>query len=461
MDAIFGVVRIPLDGLAVLAALLCAYQLRAANIDLVPGFQLLEPASTLPPLAYYVPAFVLPGIAVYIVLAACNGLYTLRSTLSAWIEMGRIALTVIFWFTIVIAWFFLVLKQLFFSRILLVHSAVFMTLFLVLARAALLFLQRSLLRLGYGRLIVVSVGSQEIVRLARETLLHDYHYLYVGHLSDLTALQHIAPGQPLDLVLQTDPNPGSDQTIQLIEYCRAHHIGYGFLPPVLADVPHLLQVERLGLLPLIRFRPTPLDGWGRIWKRAFDVVVSMVALMLLSPFLLLIALATLADSGWPVFYVSRRVGQNGRRVIPVLKFRSMTADADTRKQQLAELNHRRDGPLFKIKNDPRVTRVGKTLRRFSLDELPQLLSVITGHMSLVGPRPHLPEEVERYNPEQCRVFAVKPGITGLAQVSGRSDLTFEEEVRLDLQYVEEWSIRLDLWILWRTVFIVMSREGAD
>ena len=267
--------------------------------------------------------------------------------------------------------------------------------------------------------------------------------------------------QQIDLVLQTDPNPESDATITLINYCRSHQIGYAFLPPVLADVPHQLMVERLGLLPMIRFQPTPLDGWGRVLKRVFDIIASAFLLIIFSPFFTLFALLVLFDGGWPIFYVSMRIGENGRRRVSIFKFRSMVPDADVRKRDLVEMNHRRDGPLFKIHDDPRVTRVGRFLRRFSFDELPQLLNVLFGQLSLVGPRPHLPDEVDRYSLEQRRVFAVKPGVTGLAQISGRSDLSFDDEVRLDLQYIEEWSLLLDLWILWRTVFTVFSRKGAD
>jgi lipopolysaccharide/colanic/teichoic acid biosynthesis glycosyltransferase len=193
----------------------------------------------------------------------------------------------------------------------------------------------------------------------------------------------------------------------------------------------------------------------------FDITVSGFFLILLSPLLLVIAIIVVLDSGWPVFYVSKRVGQHGRRMVPTLKFRSMVKHADIMKSELITQNHRTDGPLFKIRNDPRVTRAGAVLRRWSLDELPQLFNVLFGQMSLVGPRPHLPDEVELYKPEERRVFAVKPGITGLAQVSGRSDLPFKEEVRLDLQYIEEWSMRMDVWILWRTLMVVISRKGAD
>ncbi len=460
-EAVFGVVRLPVDALAVAASLLLSYRLREANVDLVPGIQLLDPAHSLPPISYYLSTFVIPGMLTYLILSAFLGLYTLRTTFGAWAEAGRIMVAALFWVGLVIAWYFLVLKQLFFSRVLLMHGTVFIILFVGLARASLLLLQRSLLTLGIGRVTVLSVGAKPLQGLARETLTMDYHYAYLGHVSDLAGLQRMALQRELDLVLQTDPTPQSDGTIALIEYCRNHHIGYGFLPPVLADVPHMLEVDRLGLLPLMRFRPTPLDGWGRILKRTFDLCMSALLLVILSPVLLLISIFILIDSGWPIFYQSRRVGQYGRSMVRVIKFRSMVRDADIRKEELTQLNHRRDGPLFKIKNDPRVTRVGRVLRRWSLDELPQLFNVLVGQMSLVGPRPHLLEEVQYYRQEQRRVFAVKPGITGLAQVAGRSDLKFEDEVRLDLQYIEEWSIPLDLWVLWRTLFVVIGRQGAD
>jgi exopolysaccharide biosynthesis polyprenyl glycosylphosphotransferase len=461
IEVLFGVLRVPLDALAIVAALLLSYRLRQANINLFPLGQFAEGAGTLPPLPEYLSSFVAPSIFVFLALAAVLGLYTLRSTLSAWSEVGMVWVIAALWMIIVIGWYFLYLREFIFSRALLLYGVFFIAAFATVGRMALTLLQRSLLRAGIGRRVVVSVGKQALAIHAHQTLKHDEHYWYLGHIADLDALKRFMHQRPIDLVLQTDPNPDSDRTIALISYCRSHHVGYGFLPPVLADVPHQLRVDRLGLLPLIRFQPTPLDGWGRVFKRLFDIVISLVSIIVLSPLLLLTALLILIDSGWPVFYISVRTGEQGRKRMHVLKFRSMVKDADTKKAELLAQNHRRDGPLFKMKNDPRVTRIGRILRRTSIDELPQLFNVLAGHMSLVGPRPHLPEEVARYSLEQRRVFAVKPGITGLAQVSGRSDLSFEEEVRLDLQYIEEWSILLDLWIMWRTVWTLVSRKGAD
>lgn len=460
-EAIFGVLRVPLDAFAVGLALLVAYRLRQYNVNVLPWSDLADATRHLPALAWYINTFLLPSVAVILSLSAMLGLYTLRSNRSAWIETGRIIVVTGLWVVIVMTWYLLVLRELFFSRALLLYGAVLIMVLMAVIRATLTVIQRAMLRQGIGKRMVVSVGMQGLSEAALRTLQDDERYQYLGHLPDLDSFKRILQKRSVDLIIQTDPNPQGEATVALINYCRSHHIEYAFLPPVFADVPHQLRVERLGPLPLIRFQPTPLDGWGRVIKRLFDIVVSFAALVLLSPLLLIIAVAVLIDSGWPVFYVSTRVGDQARRRIPILKFRSMIKGADAQKKALDALNHRTDGPLFKVKNDPRVTRVGRFLRRWTLDELPQLFNVLIGQLSLVGPRPHLPEEVERYSLEQRRVFAVKPGITGLAQVSGRSDLPFEDEVRYDLQYVEEWSIVLDLWVLWRTPFTIFSRKGAD
>jgi len=199
---------------------------------------------------------------------------------------------------------------------------------------------------------------------------------------------------------------------------------------------------------------------GPTWamKEAFDRIVATVALTLLSPLLLLIALAVRLTSSGPVIFRQVRVGRDGA-VFTVYKFRTMVVDAEKHLEALWELSEG-NGVLFKLKDDPRVTRVGRLLRRFSLDELPQLWNVLTGTMSLVGPRPALPNEAERYGRSTARRLLVKPGITGLWQVSGRSDLSWEDSVRLDLYYVENWSFTGDIQILWKTVSAVVRAHGA-
>lgn len=461
LEILFGILRVPLDALAVFAALALSYRLRMESIDLIPGRQLLDPPVSLPPLDGYLWGFVLPAVLLFLFLALFLRLYAFQVTRSAWGEVGRAVIAAMLWLVLVLAWYFLFKRELFYSRILLLHSTLFIVLFTVLARGSLTMVYRSLLSLGYGVRLVASVGKKALAGHAQRTLESDTRYRYLGHAPTLADLKTFQRKADIDLAIQTDPNPGSEETLELIEYCRSEHIGYAFLPPVFADTPHLLAVDRLGLLPMVRFQPTPLDGWGRVIKRFCDAGGAAVLLIILSPLLLLLALCIVADSGFPIFYVSKRVGDQGRRKINVVKFRSMVKNADKLKEELVAKNHRTDGPLFKMKDDPRVTRVGKFLRRFSLDELPQLWNVLIGEMALVGPRPHLPEEVKLYTSVQRRVFAIRPGMTGLAQVSGRSDLKFDEEVRLDLQYIEEWSILMDLWILWRTLFVVFGRRGAD
>ena len=210
--------------------------------------------------------------------------------------------------------------------------------------------------------------------------------------------------------------------------------------------------------PLFELRPPVLTGWDWAVKRTFDIVVSAIALVLGLPVWLLIALAIKLDSRGPVFFVDRRVGV-GEREFGMLKFRSMRADAATLQPELEEVNEA-GGAIFKIRDDPRVTRVGRFLRRFSLDEIPQILNVLKGEMSLVGPRP-LPLRDYRLLEDWHRArYAVLPGMTGLWQISGRSGLTFDDLVRLDFTYLENWSIWLDITVIARTIPAVITRRGA-
>lgn len=211
-------------------------------------------------------------------------------------------------------------------------------------------------------------------------------------------------------------------------------------------------------LPMLHVEHARLTGGARLVKEVFDRVGAVVLLGLLAPVLLAVVVAVRLSSPGPVLFRQRRIGRDGVG-FPILKFRTMFTDAEARLAQLADRNEA-DDVLFKIRDDPRVTRVGRVLRRFSLDELPQLWNVVRGEMSLVGPRPPLPSEVERYPEEMRRRLAVKPGLTGLWQISGRSDLPWEEAVRLDLRYVEHWSLSLDLVILARTCTAVLRSSGA-
>jgi exopolysaccharide biosynthesis polyprenyl glycosylphosphotransferase len=230
-----------------------------------------------------------------------------------------------------------------------------------------------------------------------------------------------------------------------------------------------VEIKNLSGVLLFRVKRTTLEGWGSIYKRIFDIVVASLAIIILSPIYILTIIAIKLDSPGPILYKNKRVGV-AKKMFNVYKFRSMyqdmctdetnTASIELEQKLLAEKNTK-SGPLYKIKDDPRVTRLGKFIRRTSIDELPQFFNVLQGTMSLVGPRPHQPREVDKYKQHHKKVLTIKPGITGMAQINGRSDLSFEEEVLYDTFYIENWSIWLDIIILLKTPWAVIAPRKAD
>jgi exopolysaccharide biosynthesis polyprenyl glycosylphosphotransferase len=219
-----------------------------------------------------------------------------------------------------------------------------------------------------------------------------------------------------------------------------------------------VTIRPMAGLPLMHLEEPELTGARQLVKTVFDLAVASMLLVLLAPLLLALCLVIRLTSSGPAIFKQERVGRAGT-TFRLWKFRSMYADAEQRLADLQHLNEH-DGVLFKVRNDPRITPIGRFIRKYSLDELPQLVNVLRGEMSIVGPRPPLPSEVTRYEGHAHRRLLVKPGITGLWQVSGRSDLSWDDTVRLDLQYVENWSLGLDLSVLARTVTAVLRGSGA-
>jgi exopolysaccharide biosynthesis polyprenyl glycosylphosphotransferase len=228
-----------------------------------------------------------------------------------------------------------------------------------------------------------------------------------------------------------------------------------------------IEMNSISGIPLLSLKPTSLDGWGRVVKRIFDIFGAAIGLIILSPVFLITAIAIKLDSKGTIIFKYlddgsrvKRVGEHGK-LFNFYKFRSMHPNThNLRYTELAKLNQREGTPMVKIKNDPRVTRVGKFIRNTSIDELPQLWNVLKGDISLVGPRPHLPEEVAKYDKHHKFVLSIKPGITGLAQISGRSDLDFEREIQLDTYYIENWSIWMDIKIILKTFAVVFAGKAA-
>lgn len=252
---------------------------------------------------------------------------------------------------------------------------------------------------------------------------------------------------------------GRDRPIlDLLDVCRRRGLPVRLAPTTAQLLSHSIRAVPAPGLPLFELRPPVLSGLAFLAKRAFDLVVGFLLLVLLSPLLLLTAIAVWIEDRGPVFFRSRRMGVE-EHPFDCLKFRTMRVGADVQQQELEGRNEA-DGALFKVRDDPRITRVGKVLRRFSIDELPQLFNVLAGEMSLVGPRPLPERDYELLDDLHRKRYLVLPGMTGLWQVSGRSDLMFDELVRLDFYYIETWSIWLDLVILVRTIPAVLFKRGA-
>lgn len=291
----------------------------------------------------------------------------------------------------------------------------------------------------------------------RIRFLADYNVPYLGNLA---ALERVLLEHVIDEVYVCLPVRGFYETIKsMANLCE----GIGMPIRMIADLFPLRiamrRVRQFGDIPILSLSAVPEMELQLFAKRLFDVAVSALFLATIGSWLFpIVALLIKLDSKGPVFFLQERVGLNQRR-FRIIKFRSMVADAERYREQL-EAQNEADGPVFKIRRDPRITRVGRWLRKFSIDEMPQFINVFLGDMSLVGPRPPLPAEVAKYTWDQRRRLSVRPGITGLQQISGRSDLNFDEWVELDLAYIDNWSLMVDLRILIRTVEVVVLARGA-
>jgi len=283
--------------------------------------------------------------------------------------------------------------------------------------------------------------------------------LAVPHVGKLDDLERVLIDKVIDEVHVCLPVRSFYETIQHIAHLC---VGVGVSVRLIADLFPLRlatsRLHRIENIPMLSLSTTPESTAQLAFKRAVDILGSLGGLVVLSPALLVTAIAIKWDSPGPAFFLQERVGKNQRR-FRIVKFRSMVADAEAQREDLEALNEA-DGPVFKIRQDPRITRVGRFIRKYSIDELPQLFNVLKGEMSLVGPRPPIPKEVAQYTWDQRRRLSVKPGMTGLWQVSGRSDVSFKEWVDLDLRYIDTWSVLEDFRILLKTFRVVIQGRGA-
>lgn len=371
----------------------------------------------------------------------------------------------------------LIFRPMLFSRLVFLYTAILVTVYLGISRLLIMLARSHLRQYDIGVRRVLLIGAGDVGRMVMRTLAArpDYGLKLIGFLDDNPAKSSTDVGRFKALgPVEKAPEVMAAQSIQrviiclpwqthrtiqrLLRECEQLKVDAYVVPDLFQMTKNQMKVEELNGIPLISTRDISIRGWNLAFKRTFDILVGGAMGLVGLPIMLVIAAAIRFDTPGPVLYKQVRVGKHGKE-FACYKFRSMVSNADDLRSQIADLNES-TGPLFKIRNDPRLTRVGRFIRRYSLDELPQLINVLRGEMSLIGPRPNLPDEVAQYQEWMKKRLSVSPGLTGLWQVSGRSDLSFEEMVLLDIYYVENWSAGLDVSILLRSVPAVLRAKGA-
>lgn len=380
------------------------------------------------------------------------------------------------------------IKDSFFSRLIILYALGLIILATTLARLIMFLIRRFLFRFGIGVKRVLVVGTNKTSKeIIKDIERHPGRGLrivgivkvngnmeafdqirseIVGFINELGSL--VTRLKP-DEIIQTEPF-GPQENLNIIHLCEDKKITFRYVPSMFALYSKNNDADTLGKIPVFEIKRSNLDGWGRITKRGLDIIGALVGIILSLPIQAAVAtIMKITDPG-PVFFLQERVGRD--KHFNLIKFRTMKLafctgsryggeQAEKLREQLAKTKNEASGPMFKIKDDPRVSRIGKFLRKVSLDEVPQFYNILKGDMSLVGPRPPLPAEVAKYTREEMkRIVGVKPGLTGLWQVSGRSDVQFEEWVELDKYYIENWSLFLDIIIILKTIWVVTFGKGA-
>jgi len=428
--------------------------------------------TNLPNLREYSFIFVLWAIFLVISLNRRN-LYTTDRGLSIPKEVFRTIIS-IFWTGILMAGVIFFAKYQFFSRQIFLKSFFLLCFSLPAWRVIKRLLVRKLISRGYRNTNVLIVGVGRVGKLVWAEI-HRHPYLgfrVIGFLDDnggqlkdgppvvgkLSDFLYVAKRFFIDEVIITIP---SEKKVisNLIEQAKGLRLGVRIVPENFEQALPVLEVSYLGMMPLLTYKERGIHPAEMALKRLFDFVVSLLFLVIFSPLYIIVAILIKLDSKGQVFYIRKRAGYR-RKPFNFYKFRSMVKVADSLKADLMDKNESRGNVIFKMKKDPRITRIGRFLRKYSIDEFPQMFNVLKGDMSLVGPRPFPIEESQKLESNHLERFAVRPGITGLAQIKGRSDLSFYHWGKWDLWYVNNWSFGFDFLILWWTMPVVLKGKGA-
>lgn len=459
-ELIFSALLVPVDFLMFLAAGIAAYFLRVS--PLLAQWRPVLFVLNLPFQRYF---FLLIGVSLFgLLVFAVSGLYNITPQKRLFKEFFQIIVAVSATLLAIILYIFLT-GTLFESRFIILAAWVFAIIFINLGRFFIKKIQRYLVgRYDVGIHQVIVIGKDKMAKkVIREINNHpDLGYRIIRHFPELgieKIKNFLKKSKPqIDEVILASPHYERSEVLEILDFCEEQRVDFKFVPNLFQTLTTNIELDTFDGTPLIQIKRTPLDGWGKIIKRGVDIFGSIFGLILFSPFFLIIGLIIKSESPGPVFVRLKRISQ--RKEFYLYKFRSMVKNAEDLKKKILEYNLRKDGPLFKMKNDPRITRFGRFLRRTRTDELPQFFNVLKGEMSLVGPRPHQPDEIAKYEKHHKKVLLIKPGITGMAQISGSSDLPFEEEVKLDSYYIESWSLRKDVYILLKTLITLFTDRSA-
>ena len=458
-DLFFNVLRLPIDFIMLLAAGLTTYLLRT---KILATFRPVLFEFNLPLVKYTYLVLIVSFI--FLLAYAASGLYSMKTRMKRFEEFVKILVASSAAILAVIIYIFLS-QELFNSRFLVLGGWFFAILFVSFGRLVVRWLQNIFVaKYDFGIHRVMIVGDDEITRKIIDDIRNNpqsgYRVAKHLHNPEVSEIQ-LAIGNPgVDEVILTNTSYPAEKVVQLVDFCNENHLVFKFVPNIYQTLTTNFDIDSINGLPLIELKRTALDGWGKVAKRVLDIVGSMAGLIILSPIFAVVAFAVKWETAGPVFVKLKRVSRN--KEFELIKFRSMINNAHMVNAYLRTLyNDRPDaGPLWKMKNDPRITSVGRSIRGYRIDELPQLWNVLCGDMSLIGPRPHQPDEIERYEKHHKRVLSIKAGATGIAQVSVSSDLAFEQEVALDTYYIEHWSIWMDLKIILKTIFKMFTDKSA-
>ncbi len=466
----FAILQVALDFLALLAAAWLAYSIRFSGF-----FIAWRPAVSLIPLQKYSHLSFLFAF-IWLIIFFLSGLYPIGKPKKILNEFGQIISAASVGFVLVTVAMFLA-RDVISSRFVVLAAWAFGITLVIISHLFIRLIRKLAFARGIGRHRVALISDEATKNLISpflSSLASGYQLVNFYTSFDQVAAQELSNAQKndkVDEVFLIKPKASGKELVRAKEFSHAHHLSFSYAADPFLISHRNLEFSTLAGIPIVELKRSRLDGWGKVWKRSVDFFSSIFLLIILSPALVALALLIRLTSAGPIIYRNERIGEDGK-IFDAFKFRTMharhsigrqferTDEALRFEEQLICERGIKQGPIYKIANDPRVTVFGRWLRRLSLDELPQLWNVARGEMSLVGPRPHQSREVEHYAPMAHQVLNIKPGITGLAQISGRSDLSHEEEVRLDTYYIENWSPLLDLYILLKTPVVVISKKGA-